>query len=218
MSRVLLVRHGQASFGAEDYDNLSPLGQEQTRLLGAHLARRGVVITHLVSGAMRRHLQSAEQILSGGGWDVEIHSDEGWNEFDHRQVLLSHGAPSDEGSVADRTTFQRWFEDATAAWIRGDADAAGHETFAEFTRRVEGAFTHLLGSLPADATALVSTSGGPVAWIAAHLLGGGADLWQRLNPTTVNSSHATVVVGSRGTTLVSLNEHGHLDVGRISYR
>ena len=42
MSVVLLVRHGQASFGAEDYDRLSALGEEQSRLLGSSLAARGV--------------------------------------------------------------------------------------------------------------------------------------------------------------------------------
>lgn len=217
MSRVLLVRHGQASFGAADYDNLSELGHEQTRLLGASLAARGIVPTLLVSGAMRRHHQSAAGILTGGGWNLAPLEDPGWNEFDHRQVLLSHGAPSDAGSQADRATFQRWFEEATAAWIRGETEG-DHETFADFTSRVEAALTRLLRELPPEATAIVSTSGGPVAWAAAHLLGGGADLWQRLNPTTVNSSHATVVVGRRGTTLVSLNEHAHLDLDRITYR
>ena len=42
MSTILLVRHGQASFGAADYDNLSPTGHEQSRVLGAALAARGI--------------------------------------------------------------------------------------------------------------------------------------------------------------------------------
>ena len=33
MSVLLLVRHGQASWGAADYDVLSDLGHEQSRLL-----------------------------------------------------------------------------------------------------------------------------------------------------------------------------------------
>ena len=39
---LLLVRHGQASFGKSDYDRLSPGGHRQARLLGADLARRGL--------------------------------------------------------------------------------------------------------------------------------------------------------------------------------
>ena len=42
MGQLLLVRHGQASFGAEDYDVLSETGWEQGRRLGAHLVRAGV--------------------------------------------------------------------------------------------------------------------------------------------------------------------------------
>lgn len=36
MSAVLLVRHGQASFGAADYDQLSPEGEEQSRIWVPH--------------------------------------------------------------------------------------------------------------------------------------------------------------------------------------
>ncbi len=45
VSRILLVRHGQASWGADDYDQLSPLGDEQSRVLGAALAARGITPT-----------------------------------------------------------------------------------------------------------------------------------------------------------------------------
>ena len=43
MSQVLLVRHGQASWGSDDYDVLSDLGERQSRMLGEALAARGVV-------------------------------------------------------------------------------------------------------------------------------------------------------------------------------
>ena len=59
MSQVLLVRHGQASWGADDYDVLSERGVEQSGVLGAALAARGIEPTVLVSGAMRRHHQTA---------------------------------------------------------------------------------------------------------------------------------------------------------------
>ena len=34
MATIYLVRHGQASFGKENYDQLSPRGWEQGRILG----------------------------------------------------------------------------------------------------------------------------------------------------------------------------------------
>jgi hypothetical protein len=54
--------------------------------------------------------------------------------------------------------------------------------------------------------------------VAATLLGGGVDMWMRLNPVTVNASLCRVVVGSRGTTLLTVNEHGHLAPDEVTYR
>jgi broad specificity phosphatase PhoE len=38
MGNLYLVRHGQASFGAADYDQLSELGQRQSVRLGEYFA------------------------------------------------------------------------------------------------------------------------------------------------------------------------------------
>ena len=95
MGVILLVRHGQASWGAADYDNLSELGHEQARITGA--APRGPRAsrpTRVVCGSMRRHRpdrRGAPSRPPGGTRDVDI--DEGWNEFDHVQMLEVHGAP-----------------------------------------------------------------------------------------------------------------------------
>ena len=217
MSAVLLVRHGQASFGAADYDQLSDLGRAQSRRLGAALAGRGVAPVRVVRGGLRRHGQTAEELVGGAGWSVPVETDPGWDEFDHHQVLAAHTPPDDGGPGDERARFQRWFEDATARWIRGEAEAYD-ETFVEFTTRVEQALGGVVAGLGRGETAVVATSGGPVAWIAAHLLGGGPDLWLRLNPVTVNASVSTLVTGARGTTLVSLNEHQHLALDQVTYR
>ena len=60
MGAIYLVRHGQASFGAAEYDALSPLGVEQAGILGAALKQRGLSFDRIVSGPMRRHRQTAE--------------------------------------------------------------------------------------------------------------------------------------------------------------
>ena len=62
---VWLVRHGQASFGKSDYDNLSEAGHEQAYLLGKDFARRGITPSLLVSGSMKRHRQTLAEIAAG---------------------------------------------------------------------------------------------------------------------------------------------------------
>jgi broad specificity phosphatase PhoE len=63
MGHILLVRHGQAQFGTDDYDRLSDLGREQSRLLGECLAKRDRRIDAAVTGNMRRHRETAEACL-----------------------------------------------------------------------------------------------------------------------------------------------------------
>jgi broad specificity phosphatase PhoE len=208
------VRHGQASFGAADYDNLSPTGHEQSRVLGAALAARGLSADVVVAGEMKRHAQTAAGVLEGSGWDAEVDVDGGWNEFDHVQVLSVHDQPATLEGESEKAAFQRWFEEATLRWTSGHHDEHYDESFSVFTSRVEAAMARLVDTVPAKGTAVVLTSGGPIAWAAASLLADSSDartdLWLRLNPVSINTGVSTVVCGARGTTLVSFNAHDHL--------
>ncbi len=219
MGLILLVRHGQASWGAADYDVLSDLGHEQARLLGRTLAARGVVPQRVVCGAMRRHRETAEGAIAAAGWAADLETDEDWNEFDHLRMLEVHGPPDGAaGEEMTRQEFDAWFDSATRRWISGEQDEDYDEPFSAFTARVESALRRTTEASGSGEVAVVFSSGGPVSWAAASLLGGGADMWRRLNPVTVNGSVTKVVVGSRGATLVSLNDHSHLEPDHVTYR
>lgn len=217
MGQLLLVRHGQASFGSDDYDALSPLGFEQSRLLGAALTQRRIEVDTVVHGTMRRHRETAETCAAAAGWDVVPAVDPGWDEFDFLSVLAAHPYETPEPTKAE---FQRWFEEATAAWIAGE-DRPYAETFAGFTDRVSAALERTT-ALAAGADVAVFTSGGPIAWAVATVLiaGGSPDLWTRLNRMAVNSALTRLISGSRGVNLLSYNEQSHLDgvAGLLSYR
>jgi broad specificity phosphatase PhoE len=75
MSMLTLVRHGQASFFAADYDNLSALGQEQSRRLGDFWLRRGDAFDEVFTGPRARQQQTAELVgarfaAAGCPWPV----------------------------------------------------------------------------------------------------------------------------------------------------
>jgi broad specificity phosphatase PhoE len=216
VGHILLVRHGQASFGAADYDALSPLGFEQGRLLGAALAARRITVDRIVHGTMRRHRETAQTCASAAGWDATTTVDDGWDEFDFLSVLAVH--PHDYGPEPTKAEFQRLFEDATAAWIAG-ADRDYAETFGAFTARVHDALGRLRD---AEGTVAVFSSGGPIAWAAAEVLveAGSPDLWTRLNRMAVNSALTRLVTGRRGVNLLSYNDQSHLDgvEGAVTYR
>jgi broad specificity phosphatase PhoE len=219
VSVVLLVRHGQASWGAEDYDRLSPLGERQARVLGAALTARGVRPDLVVHGTLRRHRQTAAGTVGAAGWDAEVVQEAGWDELDHLTTLTGRLAP-EEGAESDDDRVRR-FEAALARWAGGEHDAEYHESFPAFRARVEASLTVLLERLEPGATAVVFTSGGPVSWVTAALTAGGLPAWPRLSRVVVNSSVTKVLTGRRGTSLVSFNDHSHLEEagpGLLSYR
>ena len=51
MGTLYLVRHGQASFGADDYDQLSELGHKQSVRLGEYFAHKGIHFDGLIAEA-----------------------------------------------------------------------------------------------------------------------------------------------------------------------
>lgn len=220
MSVLLLVRHGQASWGQADYDRLSARGEEQSRVLGAALAARGVRPDVLVRGGMRRHRQTALAAVEGAGWDADVVEDAGWDEFDHLATLSGAQVFEEvpEESHEDRVTR---VERSIERWASGQHDEEYHESFPVFQGRVDAALRRVLDGLGPRQTAVVFTSGGPVSWVAATLADGGPPVWARLSKVAVNSSVTKVLVGRRGTSLVSFNDHSHLEAAGpdlITYR
>lgn len=222
MGQLLLVRHGQASFGADDYDVLSPTGWEQGRRLGAHLAAAGVSPTALVRGTMRRHRETLEAMCEGAGWATPVDEDGRWDEFDHLGVIARFpDLPADPHQL-DRRTFQELFERATARWTGGGNDSEYDESFRDFGARSSAALADAVARAGSGQTAVVVTSGGVVGLVAAGLLGATGDglpeTWQRLNTVAVNSGVTRVLVGPRGTRLLTFNEHEHLGGELLTYR
>jgi broad specificity phosphatase PhoE len=233
MGVVLLVRHGQASFGADDYDVLSETGWEQSRLLGAWLSERKVTPDAVLRGDMRRHRETAEGMATGGGWATDIEVDAGWNEFDHLAVvetLQRSGAADFPADLEldrdlDRREFQRVFELAVTRWTGGEYDGEYTESYAAFVARVRAALDRACAAAGPGGMVVVVSSGGPIAAACAALVDPtGEDpatlarLWARFNTVTVNSSVTRVVVGSTGARLLTFNEHAHLEGETLTYR
>jgi len=234
MGIVLLVRHGQASFGADDYDRLSDLGVEQSRVLGRAMAaspRRGEQSPAVVlSGGMRRHLATVDELAAAAGWDATAGTDPRWDEFDHLAVIDAYsGLRHDErtqlaAGTMDRRAFQELFEKATGRWVSANHDEDYAESFADFLARIRDVFADVCRAAGPRSTVAVVTSGGVIAAVAAMLVDVTNDPsrlsgpWRRLNTIMVNSSVTKVVVGSTGARLLTYNEHGHLPADQVTYR
>jgi len=278
VSVIYLVRHGQASFGAADYDVLSELGHRQAALVGAELRARGVRVDLAVSGTLRRQRETAATALAvpplavpplavppaaglaaaganeagaaavngagaipgagtGGapgadvavaGWSGDVEIDGRWNEYDQDWIINRHadvggppGAvvrPSPSRGISSRA-FQGLLDVALSEWIGGAGSGPG--TYAAFSDAVEDALDGLVRRLGSGGGAVVFSSAGPIAAICGRLLGLRADGIISLNRVMINGSITKIVSGRSGTSLISVNEHSHIDAaGRefLSYR
>ena len=90
MTTIYLIRHGQASFGAESYDQLSPNGELQAKLLGRYFEEILKEAPYVVAGSMQRHQQTAQLSLDKCFPESEILTDSAWNEFNHQQVFARY--------------------------------------------------------------------------------------------------------------------------------
>jgi len=220
MGSILLVRHGQASFGTSDYDRLSPLGVEQSRVLGEALRSRLESVDVAVTGSMSRHKETAAACLSAMGAAHAPTCRAGFDEFDPLDVLArvepryaSPGALfTDLRRAGERhDTFQRLFAAAIDRWVGGEHDAEYRESWTAFRTRCLGALDDLARDLDASQTALVFTSGGPISAIVQHLLALPDPQMVRIQWTLVNTGVTKLVRGAGGLRLASLNEQWHLE-------
>lgn len=205
MARVHLIRHGQASFGADDYDALSPKGHDQAQAL----ARRLPGPSRLVSGVMRRHIQTAAAF-------GDAREDARWNEFDFIDIIAAdrpdlNSIGALRGAVADKPdphrAFQTIYEAATNRWASGNHDADYAEDRATFRARVRRAMAETVASMGREDHVYVVTSGGPIAAIVQDALGLGEEATRGIERTLVNCGVTTLAVRRGQTRLISLNEH-----------
>jgi broad specificity phosphatase PhoE len=182
VSRLFLVRHGQASFLEPDYDRLSSLGETQARLLGEYWLGQNLRFDCVRTGPLARQKDTARIV-------AEAYRDAGvpfpgavgmpeFAEFDGEGVLR-RALPGlletnkqihdlywlfRNSRAQDRSkNFQRLFEIVVADWVRGDLCVPGTESWTEFRTRVNWGISEVLSECGHGVIAVVFCSGGPIA-------------------------------------------------------
>ena len=190
MSRVYLVRHGQAGT-RKAYDSLSELGQRQSRLLGEYFLSEKIHFAAAFSGSLERQRQTASAVKAAyreaGVLFPEIVPDCGWNEFDltHIYRALAPRLCRDDAEFKkqyeemrvqaraaarqhDATVNRRWLPcdiKVVEAWIQ-DRYAYNGESWPAFRERVE-ACRPRLADAAGDGDVAVFTSATPIGiWTA----------------------------------------------------
>jgi broad specificity phosphatase PhoE len=183
VSQLVLVRHGQATLFADTYDQLSPLGETQSRRLGEYWVEQGMTFDAVYTGTLHRQQRTMDLVAEvyakvGRAWPTPIHL-EGLNEYDGDAIMRDLLPPLRErdarlhemAALAERHTegperyrhYQRLFEAVTSAWLDGVVDAPGVETWRAFYDRVSDTWRRILRDEGKGRRVVAFTSGGPIA-------------------------------------------------------
>lgn len=213
MAELYLVRHGQASFGADNYDELSPSGYTQSRWLGEYFAHSKLAFDRVVVGTMRRHEQTADAILAAmRGSQVEVVQNAGLNEYDFHALfsaLGEDGFPSGSSAESSKKDFYKRLKKALQLWSEDRLPGRVPETWRQFQARVEHA--RLAIQRAGGRRVLVVSSGGPIAVFAQQILQAPSAAAIALNLQIRNSSVCQYVFNDTAMSLVSFNSLPHLD-------
>ncbi len=236
MSIIYMIRHGQASFGEDNYDRLSEKGMRQAGILGEHLINTGLRADALYSWTLQRQEATAKEVISRfkeRGIDMPERSlCEALNELDARTVLMSQipDMISENPSVkndldriyADEKSFKRIFEKAMLRWVSGDFEKPGVESWDTFSSRVWEGIQDIMSKHNKGGNVLLFTSGGPIAATMQKYLSLSNEHTIRLSWQIANTSITRFAYNSSGIALAGFNEISHLELQQeeniVTYR
>ncbi|MEF7614030.1 histidine phosphatase family protein [Aquincola sp. MAHUQ-54] len=211
MGTLYLVRHGQASFGADDYDQLSALGRRQAVRLGDYFRAKGIRFDGALVGTLRRHVQTFEGIAEGLQAPLPATPWPGLNEYDSAAVIGAfHPDPVGRPDTPDLVRHHfRLLREGLARWMRGETQPAGMPSYQAFLAGVTGALDHVRATYAGDV--LLVSSGGPIATAVGHVLGTAAGTTIELNLRMRNCSVTEFAFNPKRHTLVSFNGLPHFE-------
>jgi len=211
MGTLYLVRHGQASFGAADYDQLSALGARQCHALGQYFAQRGVRFEAVLRGTLRRHAQSLVAFTEGYGELPAALEWPGLNEYDSEAVIRAvHSGPlaKPDSPEVYRAHF-RLLRQGLTAWMEGRVAPHGMPSYADFVAGINGALDHVRAQH--EGNVLLVSSGGPISTAVGQVLGTTALTTIELNLRIRNSALTEFAFTPKRHMLVAYNHLPHLD-------
>jgi broad specificity phosphatase PhoE len=212
MGTLYLVRHGQASFGADNYDKLSELGHRQCLRLGEYFRHKGVTFDAALVGTLQRQIESLAGIAEGLQWQAEPLSWPGLNEYDsHAVVSAIHPEPLAKPDTPELVRHHfRLLRDGLAQWMAGATQPVGMPSYADFVSGVTGALDHVRQNHH-EKNVLIVSSGGPISTAVGQVLGMSPEATIELNLRIRNSSITEFAFTPKRHMLVTYNTLPHLD-------
>ena len=211
MGTLYLVRHGQASFGADDYDVLSALGQRQAIRLGEYFRYKGISFDAAFTGTLNRQIQTYAGICEGLGTPPESTPWPGLNEYDSHAVIATvHPQPLEKPSSPEmyRQHF-RLLKEGLAQWMAGSTQPSGMPAYMDFVAGVTSLLDHIRQHHTGNV--LLVSSGGPISTAVGQVLGTSPGATIEMNLRIRNASVTEFAFTPKRHMLVTYNTLPHLD-------
>ena len=211
MTIIHLVRHGLASFGKEDYDNLSETGRKQAFLLGQYFKTLNINFDKILVGTLKRQIQTYKQIVKSYEKSILHESTPLLNEYDVKSVLIGfvNGRSLTKDELHDKQIHFKLLRDAVAAWSENKISHNVNETWNEFDERAQKFLKIINNTEPKSI--LVVSSGGTISMILKQILSLPSSQFVNFHFQIFNSSYSKIKINEYGMSLSLFNSISHLD-------
>ena len=211
MTIIHLVRHGQASFGKEDYDNLSEIGVKQAFLLGQYFKTLNLKFDKIFVGTLKRQIQTYKQIIKSYDTSIEHESTPLLNEYDVKSVLMGfvNGRSLTKDELHDKKIHFKLLKNAVDAWSENKISHNVNETWNEFDERAQKFLKIINNTEPKSI--LVVSSGGTISMILKQILSLPSSQFVNFHFQIFNSSYSKIKISEFGMSLSLFNSIAHLE-------
>jgi broad specificity phosphatase PhoE len=180
MATIYLIRHGQASFGADDYDKLSELGCRQASVAGEYLAQCGISFDAIYSGNLLRQRETAQLASASQPGQLELRIDPRFNEIENDEqlkylvpeVVKSNPAVQEliERGLSSSKDYQKVIKAVFNYWVSPECADSRVQSWQDYSQGVSQALHDVMVEQGSGKTVGIFTSGGTIATIVAQVL------------------------------------------------
>jgi broad specificity phosphatase PhoE len=226
MSDLYFIRHGQASFGADEYDKISDKGDIQSGLLAEYLYNSGIIFDTVYSGTLERQKHTANRFIQYYADKniplAQLKQDKILNEYNSKEIV-KHYLPivlNEDPSLSahikriytDKRAFQILFNAIMQQVVSGKHEFTGMESWKDFKERVRTALNKIMAENGRNKKAIIFSSGGPIAAAVQLALNMSDEKGMLLARQIVNTSITRFKYNEQEISLHSLNSYPHLEL------
>lgn len=223
MASLYLIRHGQASFGSDNYDQLSPLGQRQADVSGRFFADIGLHFAQAASGDLSRQRETGERVLASQPDAATLHIDPRLNEVDNEgqiaallPLLCEQDAAFAERVKAGRSDskqYQKVIQAVFNAWVSPDCpELPDTPSWSDYRAGVKGALEDAMARAAGGSDTAIFTSGGTIATAVSWVLGARHDQIYGFYEPVFNCSITRLIFSRGRISLSNFNDTAHLQL------